>query len=86
MRSMKTDSPPPGDLTVLQLLERERLGPVDKPAPETKASEQDEAEEAGCGLVIPGSNTPLFLEMTNEALGLAPVSRRVGSLRSVYLN
>ena len=44
------------------------LGPVDKPDPETKASEQDEAEEAGCGLVIPGGNTPLFLEMTNEAL------------------
>ena len=45
-----------------------RLGPVDKPDPETSASEQDEAEEAGCGLVIPGGNTPLFLEMTNEAL------------------
>ena len=44
-----------------------RLGPVDKPDPETKASEQDEAEEAGCGLVIPGSNAPLFLEMTDEA-------------------
>jgi hypothetical protein len=44
------------------------LGPVDKPDPETKASEQDEAEEAGCGLVIPGGDTPLFLEMTNEAL------------------
>jgi hypothetical protein len=43
------------------------LGRVDKPDPETKASEQDEAEEAGCGLVIPGGNAPLFLEMTNEA-------------------
>jgi hypothetical protein len=43
------------------------LGPVDKPDPETKATEQDEAEVAGCGLVIPGGNTPLFLEMTNEA-------------------
>ena len=47
---------------------RRALGPVDKPDPETNASEQDEAEEAGCGLVIPGGNTPLFLEMTNEAL------------------
>ena len=45
-----------------------QLGPVDKPDPETNASEQDEAEEAGCGLVIAGGNTPLFLEMTNEAL------------------
>jgi hypothetical protein len=41
---------------------------VDKPDPEPNASEQDEAEEAGCGLVIPGGNTALFLEMTNEAL------------------
>jgi hypothetical protein len=44
------------------------LGPVDKPDPEPNASEQDETEEAGCGLVIPGGNTPLFLEMANEAL------------------
>ena len=42
-------------------------GPVDKPDPETSASEQDEAKEACCGLVIPGGNTPLFLEMTDEA-------------------
>jgi photosystem II stability/assembly factor-like uncharacterized protein len=40
---------------------------VDKPDPETKASEQNEAEEACCGLVTPGDNTPLFLEMANEA-------------------
>jgi hypothetical protein len=44
------------------------LGPVDKPYPETNASEQDEAEEAACGLVISGGDTPLFLEVTNEAL------------------
>ena len=42
--------------------------PVDKPDPETNAPEQDETEEAGCGLVVPGGNTPLLLEMTNEAL------------------
>jgi hypothetical protein len=41
---------------------------VDKPDPQTNASEQDEAKEAGCGLVISGGNTPLFFEMTNEAL------------------
>jgi hypothetical protein len=44
------------------------LGSVDKPDPETDASEQDEAKEAGYGFVIPGGDTPLFLEMTNEAL------------------
>ena len=43
------------------------LGPVDKPDPEPNAPEQDETEEAGCGLVIPGGDTALFLEMTNEA-------------------
>jgi hypothetical protein len=41
---------------------------VDKLYPETNASEQDEAEEAACGLVISGGDTLLFLEVTNEAL------------------
>ena len=44
------------------------LGPVDKSDPEPNASEHDEAEEAGCGLVMAGGNPALFLEMTNEAL------------------
>jgi hypothetical protein len=44
------------------------LGPVDKPDPEADASERDEAEEAGGGLVISGGDAPLFLEMRNEAL------------------
>ena len=44
------------------------LGPVDKPDPDTNASEQDKSEEAGCCLVISGGDAPLLLEMTNEAL------------------
>jgi hypothetical protein len=44
------------------------LGPVDKPDPEADASERDEAEEAGGGLVISGGDAPLFFEMRNEAL------------------
>jgi hypothetical protein len=44
------------------------LVPAVKPDPETNASGQDKAEEAGGRLVIPGGDTPLFLEMTNEAL------------------
>jgi hypothetical protein len=43
------------------------LGPVDKLGPETNASEQDEAEETARGLVVSSGNTPLLLEMANEA-------------------
>src|SRR4029077_4744861 len=52
------------------------------PYPETKASEQDEAEEAGCGLVVPGGNTPLFLELTNEAFNAStqPVEQGCSTL------
>ena len=44
------------------------LGPVDKPGPESKAAERDEAKEAACGLVIAGSDPALFLEVADEAL------------------
>ena len=43
------------------------LGPVDKPDPDTTASEQDKAQEAACGLVVSGGDAALFLEMANEA-------------------
>ena len=43
------------------------LGPVDKLGPETNASEQDEAKETARGLVVSSGNTPLLLEMANEA-------------------
>ena len=44
------------------------LGPVDKPRPDADASEQDESDEGGGELVISGGETPLLLEMPNEAL------------------
>ncbi len=44
------------------------LGPVDKPGPDTEASEQDESQEAGGELVISGGDAPLLLEMADEAL------------------
>ena len=44
------------------------LGPVDKPSPNTDASEQDESDEAGGEFVISSGDAPLLLEMTNEAL------------------
>jgi len=44
------------------------LGPVDKPCPDSDASEQDESHEAGGELVISGGDAPLLLEMANEAL------------------
>jgi hypothetical protein len=43
------------------------LGPVDKPSPNTDASEQDESDEAGGEFVIPSGDAPLLLEMANEA-------------------
>jgi hypothetical protein len=43
---------------------------VDKPRPETNASEQDEAQEAGGKLFISGGDAPLLLEMANEALDI----------------
>jgi len=43
------------------------LGPVDKPSPNTDASEQDEPDEAGGEFVIPSGDAPLLLEMANEA-------------------
>ena len=52
----------------LQRMPRFRvLGPVDKLGPETNASEQDESEETARGLVVSSGNTPLLLEMANEA-------------------
>jgi hypothetical protein len=47
--------------------QREPLGPVDKPDPDTTASEQDKAQEAACGLVVSGGDTALFFEMADEA-------------------
>ena len=44
------------------------LGPVDKPRPDTDASEQDESHEAGGELIISGGDATLLLEMPNEAL------------------
>jgi hypothetical protein len=41
---------------------------VDKPRPETDASERNAAQEAGGKLVISGGDSPLLLEMANEAL------------------
>jgi hypothetical protein len=35
-------------------------------------SEQDKAKKAGCGLVKSGGDTPLFLEMTDEAFDARP--------------
>jgi Uma2 family endonuclease len=46
----------------------EVLGPVDKPRPDTDASEQDESHEAGGELMISGGDATLLLEMPNEAL------------------
>ena len=45
-----------------------KLGPVDKPSPNTDAFEQDESDEAGGEFVISSGNAPLLLEMANEAL------------------
>ena len=45
-----------------------QLGSVDKPRPNTDASEQDETDEAGGELVISGGDAPLLLEMADEAL------------------
>ena len=47
---------------------RAELGPVDKPNPNSDASEQDESDEAGGKLIISGGNAPLLLEMPDEAL------------------
>ena len=44
------------------------LGPVDKPRPDTDASEQDESHEAGGELIISGGDATLLLEMPNETL------------------
>jgi hypothetical protein len=44
------------------------LGPVDKPDPDTTASEQDKAQEAACGFVVSGGDAALLLEMADEAL------------------
>ena len=44
------------------------LGPVDKPHPDSDASEQDESNEAGGKLIISGGDAPLLLEMPDEAL------------------
>jgi hypothetical protein len=41
---------------------------VDKPRPDTDASEQDESHEAGGELIISGGDATLLLEMPNEAL------------------
>jgi hypothetical protein len=40
---------------------------VDKPDTASTAADQDEAEEAGCGLVIAVGDTALLLEMADEA-------------------
>jgi pyruvate-formate lyase-activating enzyme len=40
---------------------------VDKPDPDTTASDQDKAQEAACGLVVSGGDAALFLEMADEA-------------------
>jgi SAM-dependent methyltransferase len=48
--------------------EIDALGPVDKPRPDTDASEQDESHEAGGELIISGGDATLLLEMPNEAL------------------
>jgi hypothetical protein len=58
------------------------LGLVDKPDPEADAAEQDKAQKATGGLVIPSSNTALFPKMANEALGtgaqrIKPLADRV---------
>jgi hypothetical protein len=50
------------------LMQRFSLGPVDKPSPNADASKQDESEEAGGKLVVPGGDAPLLLELTDEAL------------------
>ena len=44
------------------------LGSVDKPDPEANAAEQNEAQEAGHGLVVACGDPPVFLEMANEVL------------------
>jgi hypothetical protein len=44
------------------------LGTVDKPDPDSDASEQDESGEAGGELIISGRDAPLLLEMPDEAL------------------
>jgi hypothetical protein len=49
-------------------LSSDKLGPVDKHRRDADASEQDESDEAGGELVISGGDTPLLLEMPNEAL------------------
>ena len=41
---------------------------MDKPRPDTDASEQDESYEAGGELIISGGDATLLLEMPNEAL------------------
>lgn len=61
------------------------LGPVDKPSPNADASEQDESAEGDGELVISGGNTPLLLEMPDEALNARP--QRIDRLadRVLYL-
>ena len=44
------------------------LGPVDKPNPDSDASEQDESDETGGELIISGGDASLLLEMPDEAL------------------
>ena len=41
---------------------------MDKPNPDSDASEQDESDEAGGELIISGGDAPLLLEMPDEAL------------------
>jgi hypothetical protein len=51
--------------TVSAWATRQRLGPVDKPDPETNAPKQDEAEKAGCSFIVSGIDPLLFFEMAN---------------------
>jgi hypothetical protein len=41
---------------------------MDKPHPDSDASEQDESDEAGGELIMSGGDAPLLLEMPDEAL------------------
>ena len=63
----------------------ELLGPVDKPCPDADASEQDESDEAGSELVISGGDTPLLLEMPNEAPNPRPQRIEWFADRILYL-
>lgn len=44
------------------------LGRVDKPDPEANAAEQDEAQEAGAGLIVAGSDPAAVFQSADEAL------------------